>query len=298
MQISVVIPTYKRPDTTRQAVQSIIDGEYADFEIIVVDQSPDHATEEALATFERDGRVRYIRAAKPGASAARNRGIIASRGQIIALTDDDVEARPDWLARIAAEFAADPELQFISGALIAPEYDRAAGYIPEFMPYPEISGWHLVLMAANANFSMRRELFDRIGGYDELCGPGGLLKSSDDGDIVLRIVRSGARWKAAPEIAVVHTHGFRPKGKAEALLADYAYGNGAIFGRAARRGDLIAGAWFIARELKRLALNRQGIGLHLNHLRGFWHGLRLSPKVGFVSGGQLRSRRLAPGGAA
>jgi glycosyltransferase involved in cell wall biosynthesis len=295
--VSIVIPTLNRAHTVGNAVLSILAGNYTNIEIIVVDQSNDDSTRAALAPLMSDNRLRYIQVDRKGASAARNRGIAASRGEIIAFTDDDITANPQWIELIVAEFRADRDLQFVSGALVAPPYDHAQGYIPEFTPYPAITGWELVMNAANANFGARRELFACIGGYDELCGPGGILKSSDDGDIVLRIVRSGMKWKVCPHIRVEHTFGFRPGQAAQALLAEYNYGNGAIFGRAARRGDLIAAAWYAASEVKqglrntaRMLMRRPQSTLLLTRLKGFWHGFKLPPGEGFVSGATLVGR--------
>lgn len=297
MLLSVVIPTYKRANTIGAAVQSILNGSYTSFEILVVDQSSDDSTERALAPLLADRRVRYLKQATPGASAARNRGIVASRGEVIVFTDDDVEAAPDWLELIAAEFAADPALGLVSGALVAPPYDRSTGYIPEFIPHAGLSSMRLVLLVANANLSMRRSLFERVGGYDELCGPGGVLKNSDDGDIVLRFIRGGAKWKGCPQIVVVHTHGFRPGQAGNALLDEYQYANGAIFGRAVRRGDLYVALWFLAREAKQLARSAgralrglPGGDRHLVRLRGFVHGFRLPPQQGFINGAEIRRR--------
>jgi glycosyltransferase involved in cell wall biosynthesis len=242
-----------------------------------------------------DGRLRYLSTSRMGTSAARNLGIAASHGDLIAFTDDDVEASPDWLALIVDEFTADPDLQLLCGALVAPPHDYAKGFVPEFRPSPDINAWQLPLVASNANMSMRRSFFDHVGCYDELCGPGGLLKSSDDGDITLRAMRAGVKWKVSPSIEVLHTHGFRPREAADRLLEDYEYGNGAIFGRALRRGDLVAGGWFALRELRQLAHGlcasgrsdlvrwRQSI-----RLRGFWHGLCLPPAQGMVSAHELR----------
>jgi glycosyltransferase involved in cell wall biosynthesis len=297
MIISVIIPTLNRPTVVANVVRSVFSGTHQQFEIIVVDQTRDSSTRDALAGYQADGRFRYISASRPGASAARNLGVVASTADIVVFTDDDIEARPNWLELIAREFTADPELQFISGTLAAPPYDRDLGFVPEFRPSPAISSWRLPLAASNANMSMRRSLFDQIGGYDELCGPGGLLKSSDDGDITLRVVRSGAKWKVCPEIEVVHVHGFRPHSAAAKLLDDYEYGNGGVYGRALRRGDVIAGGWFILRELcrflKRLVLFWRGGQSNVRwqqRLRGFWHGFSLPPSEGFLSSVELRRR--------
>ncbi|HNP74040.1 MAG TPA: glycosyltransferase family A protein [Kouleothrix sp.] len=295
MFISVIIPTLNRPTFIVDAVRSILCGTHQQFEIIVVDQTCDSSTRDALVSLMRDARVRYISTPRPGASAARNLGVAASSADVIVFTDDDVEARPDWLELIAREFSADPKLQFITATLAAPAYDREQGFVPEFRPCPTITSWRLPLAVSNANLSMRRRLFDQIGGYDELCGPGGLLKSSDDGDITLRVVRSGAKWKACPEIEVVHVHGFRPHSAAERLLDDYEYGNGGVYGRALRRGDYLAGGWFLLRELGRLlqAVAGPWRGARPNtrwqlRMRGFWHGFRLPPRDGFPGLSDLR----------
>ncbi len=301
MLVSIIIPTKQRPQPLYDAVQSVFRSTYQHFELFVVDQSPDDASALILAPFQQDPRFHYLLNRRPGfgAASSRNLGIAASRGEIIALIDDDVEVQPDWLSQIVAEFSADPALDFIAGRLTAPPYDPDSGYTPAFEAWPYLSRWHFPLHASGANFSMRRRLFDRVGGYDEFCGPGSRLRASDDTDLCWRIVRSGARYKICPHIEVVHTHGFRPRAEAEALFARYQYGNGGNFGRFTRRGDLFAGAWFLAREVKHIlhALpatlrgDRRELFYAGQRLRGFWDGFRLPPREGFVSGEQLRRLR-------
>lgn len=298
MLVSVIIATKQRPKPLYDAVQSVFQGTYQEFELFVMDQSPDNASEMILSPFHSDPRFHYLLNRRPGfgAASSRNLGIAASHGEIVALIDDDVVVKPDWLAQIVAEFSADPELDFIAGRLSAPPYDRTAGYTPEFEAWPYLSRWHFPLHASGANFSMRRRLFDRVGGYDEFCGPGSRLRASDDTDLCWRIVRSGARYKICPHIEVVHRHGFRPHAEAEILFARYQYGNGGNFGRFTRRGDLFAGAWFLAREVKHLARalpallrgDRREWMYSQQRLRGFWDGFRLPPNEGFVSGEKLR----------
>ena len=143
---------------------------------------------------------------------------------------------------------------------------------------------------------MRRSLFDKVGGYDEFCGPGSRLRASDDTDLCHRILRSGAKVKICPEIEVVHTHGFRMNTDADALYKRYNYGNGGNYGRFTRRGDLRAGGWFLAREarnfIRALFQVLRGRGLEEVHfstirLRGFWYGFKLPPNEGMVNGDQL-----------
>lgn len=238
MLISVIIPTRNRASVLVDAVRSILDGNFAQCEIIIVDQSTDDSTQKALEASVADHCVFYVRNERRGASSSRNLGIAHSLGDIVVFTDDDVTTPPDWLTRIAAEFDQNPTLDFLCGSLIAPPYDPQAGFTPEYRADPTISRWHLPLLVSNANMSFRRQLFDRIGTYDELCGPGSVLRSSDDGDIALRVIRKGGHWKLNPAIEVIHTHGFRPKVEGTALLAEYEYGNGGIV-----IGNRFSGSW-------------------------------------------------------
>lgn len=305
MLVSVVIPTKDRPVPVLDAVRSVFAGSYQHFELFVVDQSADETTRDALAPFTTDPRFHYLQNRRPGygASSSRNNGIALSSGDVIAIIDDDVEVRHDWMARIVEEFIADSELQFIAGALTAPPYDPSTGFTPAFTPHAAITNWQLPMMVAGANISMRRSLFERIGGYDEFCGPGSRLRASDDGDITFRMMRSGAKWKGCPEIEVVHTHGFRRGQAGPELLLRYEHGNGGIFGRFTRRGDLLAGAWFLVRELRNIGRGLvaavrgrpTGFDASMARLRGFWQGVRISPKEGFVSGAELVRRRAERG---
>jgi len=301
MLVSVVIPTKGRPQAVFDAISSVFNGTYRNFELFVVDQTSDDSTREYLAPFMSEPRFFYLLNRRPGygASSSRNMGIAASSGEIVAIIDDDVEVHPEWMSRIVAEYTADPDLMFITGTLEAPPYDPSTGFTPAFTPYTGISKWLLPWRVAGANISMRRTLFDKIGGYDEFCGPGSRLRASDDGDITFRMMRSGAKWKPCPDILVTHTHGFRPGQIGQELQLRYEYGNGGLFGRFTRRGDIIAGLYFFARELgkgakaslKMLQGRRPtGFAEMATRLRGFWAGFWLSPHEGFVSGPELRQR--------
>ena len=97
MLIPVVIPTKDRPRILT-AVRSVLRGEHQDVEVIVVDQSTDGATVAALAQVD-DGRLHDLTNRRPGygAASSRNLGLAYGRGEVLAITDDDVEARPNWL---------------------------------------------------------------------------------------------------------------------------------------------------------------------------------------------------------
>ena len=87
--ISVIIPTYNRAEKLVQSVVSVLNQDYDNFEVIVVDDAGDDDTEERIRKLE-DNRVRYIRLDENGGpSKARNAGVSAANGNIIAFHDSD-----------------------------------------------------------------------------------------------------------------------------------------------------------------------------------------------------------------
>src|SRR5438552_4725595 len=111
--ISAVVPTRNRPDHAVPCVDAILANAGDDFELLVIDQSDDDATERALAVYHSDSRFRYIRSPSRGASAARNVGIEQSRAPIVAFTDDDCRVATDWLKQITTLFAREPEAALV-----------------------------------------------------------------------------------------------------------------------------------------------------------------------------------------
>ena len=98
--VSVVIPTYKRPDQLLSAVNSVLQQTYKDFEIVVVnDNKDDHETISALLGTLKDPRIKYLKnERKKGGNGARNTGILHSNGEFIAFLDDDDTWFPEKLA--------------------------------------------------------------------------------------------------------------------------------------------------------------------------------------------------------
>jgi glycosyltransferase involved in cell wall biosynthesis len=111
-KVSVVIPTYGGAEHLGEAVQSVLDQTWLDFELIVVnDASPDD-TDEVMTQFE-DPRIRYLRhETNRGVANARKTGVMASHGDIIAHLDQDDLFHPDKL-RLHVEFLDEhPEIGF------------------------------------------------------------------------------------------------------------------------------------------------------------------------------------------
>jgi glycosyltransferase involved in cell wall biosynthesis len=102
VEISVVVPTYLRPDMLARAIASCLAQEDLDvpFEIVVVDNDPAGSARPQVEEMVRQSAVpiRYVGEPRPGISHARNTGVASAAGRYIAWLDDDEEATPGWLA--------------------------------------------------------------------------------------------------------------------------------------------------------------------------------------------------------
>jgi len=108
--VSIVIPTYRRPEMLRRAIASCCaqQGVGAPFEIVVVDNDPTASARGEVAAIVAASAVplRYVGETRPGISHARNTGVAAATGRYLAFLDDDEEAAPGWLAAFLAAIAA------------------------------------------------------------------------------------------------------------------------------------------------------------------------------------------------
>ena len=111
--VSVVVPTYNRAGTLPRALKSVLNQDFTDFELIVVDDGSTDDTTAAVKELD-DPRIRYIQQDNAGVATARNTGIRAARAEFIALLDSDDEWLPGKLgAEVAALRAAPARTGFV-----------------------------------------------------------------------------------------------------------------------------------------------------------------------------------------
>ena len=287
--VSVVICTRDRPDTIGSALDSVAAQDYPDFEVLVIDQSRGDETERIVEEARRRcPGIRLVRLRTPGLSRAYNTGVREARSELLAFTDDDVVAPPDWLRSIALAFADNPGAGLLYGqVLIPPELasrENRDGVTPALtIPRREVldrrHGFHVFGMGAN--FAARRTLFERVGDFDEVLGGGGPLQSSQDFDFVYRVFRAGESTLLEPDVVVYH-HGFRSNEEWPATMRSYGVGVGGFCFKHVRLGDPYA-AWMLcqflavatARVLKRL-LTLRPAGNHWAFLSHIVAGMRRS----------------------
>lgn len=229
MKLSVLICTRNRAQSLAATLQHFFAQRFGSgytFEVIVVDNASTddtrHVVERAAA--HHPGLVRYCREPRPGLSFARNAGILAAQGDILAFTDDDVLVGETWLEEIQREFSRDPQLMMLGGrVLLAHETLQPVAIQPseerqEFV-FP-FAGTFVM----GANMAFRRELFAQLGGFDVRLGAGQFLAGAEDADFFYRALKVGHKLLYAPNVVVAHAHD-RVTAEQAARL-EYGYGKG------------------------------------------------------------------------
>jgi glycosyltransferase involved in cell wall biosynthesis len=237
-RISVVIATRDRGTAIRDTLMSVRASTLQDWEVIVVDQSMSGETEAIVRSIaEHDSRVHYLRSSSTGASRARNVALREVRAPFVAITDDDCEVAPDWLARIIEAFEAEPAVGFICGTLAPAPFDPHKGHIPHSCPSTRrivVRPWPLIECYA-ANAAVRRSVLDQVGLFDELLGPGAIFSCTEDQDSCHRVLLAGHHVLIDPEVHVIH-HGFRTNAEMPPIWERDARGIGGMLAKELRCG--------------------------------------------------------------
>jgi GT2 family glycosyltransferase len=215
--ISVVISTYNRADRLPLALEALArQTGHVPHEIIVVDNN---STDETAALVQRaaassGGRIRYLFEGRQGLSYGRNAGIAAARGNVIALTDDDVRVADDWLLQVEAGFRAHPDVDYIGGRVLPhwlappPGWLTQAHWAPlalqDYGTEPMMTGRERAICLVGANLAFRRHIFERVGLFTPSLGriKDG-IGSTEDHDMQLRLWRAGTHGLYLPTIVCV-----------------------------------------------------------------------------------------------
>lgn len=254
--VSAVICTRNRPDKIRTAVETVLGNDYAHFDLTVVDQSTDGQTREIVEEIAAaDDRLRYVPMAKSGLSKAYNLAIAATTGKILAFTDDDCIAPTGWMSNVVAAFVEEPDGELLYGQVVAafPD-DHGVALTPYLMidtPERLAKGEGFRVFGMGANYAARRQLFDRIGGFDEVLGGGGPLKSSQDYDLAYRAYEAGGVILLRPDVVIRHD-GRREREDWPELLTNYGFGDGAFYTKHVRCRDPYA-LWLFIRRLSSMS---------------------------------------------
>lgn len=185
--ISIVLPTHNRHVMLREAIASVQQQTFTDWELIVIGDGATAETQQAVLEFA-DPRIRYIYQEHTGLPGARNTGIRASQGRFINLLDDDDAFLPHKLEHQIALYETDPNLGLVAGGFI--ETDRFFNARREVRPWlwqPTLTvrDWLLACPFNPSTPLLSRTWLDKIGLFDPD------MHGADDWDVFLRLAQHG-----------------------------------------------------------------------------------------------------------
>ncbi len=210
-RISVLMPCYNHGVFIDEAVGSVLAQTFQDFEIIVVDDgSTEPRTLEKLAELATP-RTTVIRTANRGLPAARNYAARRASGELFCALDADDRLAPTWFEKAIAVLDRQPHIAFVSHWLET-FGDEHWTWTPEKCDLPSL----LARNAVNGAALVRREAFERAGGYDEAMREG-----CEDWDFWLRLVEQGLEGAIVPEVLFYYRR--RSDSMSRVMLDDAAY---------------------------------------------------------------------------
>jgi GT2 family glycosyltransferase len=219
-RVSVVVCSYNGGRTLKQCLNSLLAVDYPDYEVIVVDDGSTDDTAQILAQFPS---VRVIHQPNQGLSVARNVGLQAATGSIIAYTDSDCYADAHWIAQLVHQFQRSDAVA-VGGPNLSPEDGWRAGCVAASPGQPThvLESDQVAEHIPGCNMAFRRDDLLAINGFDP-C----FRKAGDDVDICWRLQQAGHWIAFAPGAVVWHHRRQSPRaylrqqagyGEAEALL--------------------------------------------------------------------------------
>ena len=217
--MSLVIATYNRAEQLMVTLGSVAmqNAEAESWECIVVDNNSSDNTRERVEAFKSKHNslnIRYIFEQNQGLSYARNAGIVASRGDIVAFIDDDERIVADFVSAYIDLFDQHPDAMAAGGEIIA-EYPTGrprwmSRYTERPIANPMSFGDRVKLFPSSripggGNMAMRRRVFDSIGMFNTSLGrTGKRLLGGEESDLFERIVKHEYRVYYAPRAVMYH----------------------------------------------------------------------------------------------
>jgi len=199
--LSVVVPTWRRPALLARCLQALLAQTLQPslYEIVVADDAPEEAVRELVERLRTRARcelprceLRYVPVRETqGAAGARNAGWRAARGEIVAFTDDDTIPDRDWL--LAGLRALAGGASAVTGRVEMPLPPRPTDYEKDAAGLTRAE-------FVTANCFVRRDVLERIGGFDERF----TSAWREDSDLHFRLLEAGCRIEHAPDALVVH----------------------------------------------------------------------------------------------
>jgi len=226
---SVIICTRDRAERLDSSLTAVLRQDYPDFEVIVVDNAPvNDAVADLIARRNAAGTggvpLRRIVQTRPGLSWARNTGLHAASGRIVAFLDDDEHPDQHWLAELARGFTMGKQVTGVSGLVLPALLDTPAqclyeqfgghskgrGLVPQVFDVASHATQHplypLPAFGVGASMAFDRLALIGIGGFDVALGAGTAARAGEDTAAIADLMLDGGTFVYQPGAVMWHEH--------------------------------------------------------------------------------------------
>lgn len=271
-RVSVIIPYYKRGEVFERGLESVLAQEYANKEIIVVDNHSEDDLRKRISA--RQSEVKLIELPQNGgACVARNAGASAASGDILVILDDDAGfLSPFEVTKLVKLFERRPDIHVVAFQICDPDTGKLRlrdwchpRYWKEFAQY-EFETDHFGEGAS----AFRREVFQKTGGYYEQ-----LFYGAEGLDMELRVMDHGFKILYTPDVRVWH----QVSAKARTDDRQYFFFTRNYIWMAFKNYPLWAGARFLTFKLAMMFYLTFRVGCYGSFMRGVWDGFKGLPRI-------------------
>jgi GT2 family glycosyltransferase len=233
--VSVVLCVRNGSDVLPNVVRSVFEAAstvaQSYVELLIVDNGSTDATVATAEALKRNAPIpmRILREPVKGVCRAKNRGIQSATGDIIAFTDDDCVLAPSYFADLIRYYEGEVA-PVIRGGRVELGDPTDLPFTIKVDDQPAVFGGiiHPGGFVHGCNLTIPRDVFNKIGGFDERFGPGAPLKAGEETELVYRAHKAGIPIHYVPDMAVYHFHGRKEQLDIKKLNDTYQIGNGAL----------------------------------------------------------------------
>jgi GT2 family glycosyltransferase len=222
----VIVPTRDRPTQLAACLTSLRAALRPDDQLVVVDSASRDA--DAVAGVAAAAGAAVVRCELPGVGRARNAGWRSGSAEVVLFTDDDVVVDAGWRDALVAAVTAHPEVGFVTGRVLPPAGEQPSRDVA--IKRDETPASYDVTSVGNlghgASLATRREVLERLGGWDESLGVGGRFGAAPEHDLFDRCFALGLGGRYEPGAIAWHAQWRGPR-RLLLLDARYGYGSGA-----------------------------------------------------------------------
>lgn len=231
--ISVVVPTYNRPQRLARCLRALVQQTYPRnrYEIIVVNDGGGQSTENVVAQFKDVPRVCYVYQKNQGPAVARNKGARQANGRFLAFTDDDCAPASSWLHQLVACLKEHPDNMvggYTMNALPRNPFSITSQLLIDYLYYHYNRTESQARFFTSNNFAVATDLFWRVGGFAN----GMPLAAGEDRELCARWLGASLGMIYLPRAIVFHAHRL---GIGSFWRQHFNYGRGAWLYRALRK---------------------------------------------------------------